>query len=90
MTENLAFLDKPTPTFDAREINRRAIQHFSIIYHMLVDMHGRPLGEVRRLNPNFVEQPHGIHRHDAPRLIEFRGPLPSHYGTYSNIYDLVQ
>ena len=35
-------------------------------------MHGRPLGEVRRLNPNFVEQPHGVHRHNGPRLAGFR------------------
>ena len=66
-------LDRPQ-TYDAREINRKAIQHWPILYNMIVDMHGRPLGEVRRLNPNFVEQPHGVHRHNGPRLVEFRGP----------------
>ena len=67
-------LDRPTTVSGRAEydINQRAVKHWSIIYHMLVDMHGRPLGEVQRLNPNHVQQPHGVHRHAAPRLSEFR------------------
>jgi hypothetical protein len=66
-------LDRPQ-TYDAREVNRKAIQHFAIIYPMLVEMHGRPLAEVQRLNPNYDEPKHGVRRHGAPQLVEFQGP----------------
>jgi hypothetical protein len=29
----------------------KAIKHFAIVYHHLVNMRGRPLGELQRLNP---------------------------------------
>lgn len=62
------------PGLDTREINRRAIKHWSTIYNMLVDWHGRPLGEVQRLgNPNLVIDPNK-RRPNGPRLIELRGP----------------
>jgi hypothetical protein len=67
-------LDRPTTVSGRAEydINAKAIKHSPILYHMIVDMHGRPLGEVRRLNPNYVERPHGVHRHNSPRLAGFR------------------
>jgi hypothetical protein len=84
MTENLALLDSPTTPdrLDYRAINARAIKHWPILYHMIVDFHGRPLGAVQRLNPNFVEQKHGVPRHGAPRLIELRGPSPWDGGSW--------
>jgi hypothetical protein len=69
-------LDRPT-TVSGRadyDLNQRAIKHWPIIYHMMVEMHGRPLAEVQRLNPNYVEPKHGVHRQNAPRLVEFHGP----------------
>lgn len=70
-------LDLPTANkFDAREINRKAVEHFSTIRHLIFDMRGFPLGEIQKLNPNYVPQPHGIRRHGAPRVVEFRGPMP--------------
>jgi hypothetical protein len=68
----LKLLDKPTQTFDAREINRAALKHWGTIQHLIFDFHGRPLGEVQRLNPNFAAQPVGVRRVGAPRLVELR------------------
>jgi hypothetical protein len=67
-------LDKPTQTFDARELSRKAIQNWTWVWGHLADFHGRPLGELARLNPNYVEPKIGVRRHGAPRLVEFRGP----------------
>ena len=62
--------------YDEREINRRAVKHWPVVYNMLVDMFGRPLGEVQRLgNPNLVNDPNK-RRPDGPRLTELRGPSP--------------
>jgi hypothetical protein len=61
-------------TIASGQISRKAIQNWPWLWNHLVDMHGRPLGDVRKLNPDYREQPHGIHRHGAPRLVEFRGP----------------
>jgi hypothetical protein len=65
-------LDRTNSTFDAREINRAAIRHWPTICHMIFDFHGRALGEVQKLNPNYVAQEPGRRRHGAPRLVEFR------------------
>jgi hypothetical protein len=70
----LKLLDKPTQTYDARELSRKAIQNWPWVWNHLVDMHARPLGEVQRLNPNFVALETGVRRHNAPRAVEFRGP----------------
>jgi hypothetical protein len=69
----LKLLDKPTQTFDAREINRKALKHWATIQHMIFDFHGRALGEVARLNPNYVEPKDPSRRRDgAPRVTELR------------------
>jgi hypothetical protein len=68
----LKLLDKPAQTFDAREISRAALKHWATIQHMIFDFHGRPLGEVQRLNPNYIAQDPGRRRHGAPRLVELR------------------
>jgi hypothetical protein len=68
----LKLLDKPTQTFDAREINRKALKHWATIQHMIFDFHGRALGEVQRLNPNFVAQEPGRRRVGAPRVVQLR------------------
>jgi hypothetical protein len=81
MTEEFALLDRPTtpdrPTadkFDAREINRKAVKHWSILYWCLVDFRGRPLGEIRALNPaNEPLVPGGVRPRGLPQLTEFSG-----------------
>jgi hypothetical protein len=84
MTENLALLDRPTTPdrLDYRSINAKAIKHWSTIYNMICDWHGRPLGEVQRLNPDFVELPHGRRRHGGPQLVLLRGPSPWDGGSW--------
>jgi hypothetical protein len=67
-------LDRPIETYDARALSRKAIQNWPWVWNHLVDTHGRPLGEIQRLDPNYVAQPVGIRRHGAPKLVEFRGP----------------
>jgi hypothetical protein len=65
------------PGFDAREINRKAVKHWSTLRHMLVDMHGRPGGEIWALNPaNQPLEPGRARPHGLPQLKEFRGPSP--------------
>jgi len=67
--------------FDAREINRKAVKHWPTIRHMIVDMHGRPLGEVRALNPaNPPLDPGRARPHGLPQLREMRGPSPFETG----------
>jgi hypothetical protein len=66
-------LDKPE-TYDSRDLSRRSIQNWAWVWHSMVDQHGRPLGEIQKLNPAYVEPKPGVHRHNAPRLVEFRGP----------------
>jgi hypothetical protein len=69
-------LDKPTAAdkFDAREINRKAVKHWSTLYHCLVDMHFRPLGDIRRLNPASAPlDPNKARPHGLPQLSEFSG-----------------
>jgi hypothetical protein len=67
-------LDRPNSTYDARELSRKAIQNWPWVWNHLVDFHGKPLGEVQRLNPNYVEPKVGVRRNGAPRLVEFQGP----------------
>lgn len=70
-------LDRPAQTFDAREINRKAVQGWHVIYHHLVSMHGRPLAAVRDLNPaNAPLDPGRARPHNEPRLSELSGPSP--------------
>jgi hypothetical protein len=66
-------LDKPS-TFDAREVNRKALKHWSVLAHMIYDFNGRALGEIAQLNENYVQQDPGRRRQAGPRLIELRGP----------------
>jgi hypothetical protein len=69
-------LDRPAADkFDAREINRRGVQLWPVLRDHLVGLNGRPTGEVRRLNPNYVAQDPGRARPSgSPQLREFRGP----------------
>jgi len=70
--------DRPS-TFDAREVNRRAVKHWPVVHNMLVDMHGRPLGDVMRLgNPALFIDPNK-RRPEGPRLVELRGPSPVNF-----------
>jgi hypothetical protein len=66
-------LDRPE-TYDARALSRKAIQNWEWVWGHLVDHHGRPLGEIQKLSPNYVQLETGVRRHGAPRLVEFRGP----------------
>jgi hypothetical protein len=69
-------LDRVAPTvdkFDAREINRAAIKHWPTICHMIFDFHGRALGEIQRLNPNYVAPSDPSRRRvGSPRVTELR------------------
>jgi hypothetical protein len=67
-------LDRPTETYDARALSRKAIANWPWVWNHLVDFHGRPLAEVAKLNPHYVQPTVGVRRHNAPRLVEFRGP----------------
>jgi hypothetical protein len=70
-------LDRPAQTFDARAINRKAVKHWSALYHCLVDMHGRALRDVRALNhANAPVEPGRPRPHAEPKLIELMGPSP--------------
>jgi hypothetical protein len=65
------------PGFDARKINRKAVKHWATLRHMMVDMHGRPGGEIRALNPaNAPLEPGRARPHGLPQLREMRGPSP--------------
>jgi hypothetical protein len=66
-------LDRPE-TYDARALSRKAIQNWEWVWGHLVDHHGRPLGEIQKLSPNYVQLETGVRGHGAPRLVEFRGP----------------
>lgn len=64
------------PSLNSRQIERLALKHWSTLRHMLFDFYGRPLSEVARLNPNYVPHDPARRRHNAPRLVELRGPSP--------------
>jgi hypothetical protein len=63
---------------DRREINRRAVKFWPQVRSMLVDMHGRPIGDLARLSPHYdaAQRADGRKRHGAPKLDTFRGPDP--------------
>jgi hypothetical protein len=70
-------LDRPNSGFDCRDINRRAVALWASIRDHIVGLNGRPLGDVARLNPNYVPQDPGRARAPGgPQLKEFRGPSP--------------
>jgi hypothetical protein len=75
-------LDRPTTTttttLDSREINRRAVALWPILRDHLVDLRGRPVGDLLRLSPNYIAQEAGRARPPgSPQLKEFRGPSSS-------------
>jgi hypothetical protein len=41
----------PSPGFDAREINRKAVKVWPTLRNLIVGMNGRPNGDIWRLNP---------------------------------------
>jgi hypothetical protein len=70
-------LDKPTPTFDCRAICRKTVQHWGVIRFLILDLHGRAVGEVRALNPaNAPIEPGKARPRNEPQFKEFRGPSP--------------
>jgi|ERR1700733_4387665 len=58
---------------DRRDIQRKLIRNWGVVYHHLVNNHGRPVG-VEHLNPNYRPNPDGFKRPGEPRLVEFSGP----------------
>jgi hypothetical protein len=66
------------PELDRRAINRKAVRHWPTIRNMITDMHGRPLGDVASLGPDY--DPRGVadgkRKHGGPQLKMFRGPSP--------------
>jgi len=71
------------PGLDTREINRRALKHWAVLYHHLVDFKGHPLDDVARLNRNYKQREPGSPRpHNAPRLVLLRGPNPYDGGSW--------
>jgi hypothetical protein len=84
--EEFPLLDKVTAAdrLDCRSISSRVLRHWPILFHMLVDFHGRPLAAVQRLgNPDLVVDP-GKRRPDGPKLVMLRGPSPLD-GSWLNI-----
>jgi hypothetical protein len=76
-------LDRPAPqldkaSIDRREINRKATKFWPQVRALITDMHGRPIGDLARLSPNFDEQAraNGRKRPGEPRLVSFLGPSP--------------
>ena len=63
-------------TVEARreaDLNQRALKHWNVIYHMLVDLRGRPLAELRRLaDPAATIDPER-YPNNGPRLNMFTG-----------------
>jgi hypothetical protein len=75
-------LDKPAK-YDAREINRRALQLWPVLQHHIFDHRGFALGEVARLSPTYVRtDPGRVRPHGTPRLSELRGPSPHDDGSW--------
>jgi hypothetical protein len=61
--------------FDCRAVNRRAVALWPHLRAHIVGIKGQPLGDVLRLNPNYVERDPGRARPaGGPQLKEFRGP----------------
>jgi hypothetical protein len=66
---------------DRREINRKAVKHFSTVRHMLADHRGKSL--IMFLGPNYKPNPENYVRYGEPRLAEFNGcsPWPNEDGS---------
>jgi hypothetical protein len=65
------------PGFDARSVNRAAVANWQTIYHHLVGLDGRPVGDILRLDPNYVPRDPGRARPPGERRIsEMSGPSP--------------
>jgi hypothetical protein len=87
MTENLALLDRPTTPdrLDYRAINAKALKHWPAIKDLVMDWHGRAVGEVARLNPAYVATDPSKRRSDGPRLVELRGPSVHDGGSWHSL-----
>jgi hypothetical protein len=75
--EPIAAPAKPDKSdLDRRAIQRKLLRHWNdVVFHMLVDVHGWPLGDVASLGPNYQPSPNGrIRGAGGPRLVGFRGP----------------
>ena len=69
-------LDKPAK-YDARAINRRAVQLWPVLRDHIVGLKGFPVGDICRLSPAYIAQDPGRARPPgSPQLKEFRGPSP--------------
>jgi hypothetical protein len=68
----------PAPSksdLDRRAIQRKLLAHWAVAFHLLVDLHGYPIGDCASLNPNYKPTPNGrIRGADGARLVGFRGP----------------
>lgn len=65
------------PGFDAREINRKAVANWQTIFHHLVGLDGRAVGDILRLDPNYVPRDPGRARPPGERRISgLSGPEP--------------
>jgi hypothetical protein len=72
--EAVAVVRPPADKFDTRSVNRKAVQHWGTVYHLLVDLRGFPSGEIRALNSaNPPLDPNKGRQQTGPRLTEFGG-----------------
>lgn len=77
-------LDRVSPKYDEREINRKAVQFWPQVYSLIVDMHGRPLPEISRLgDPGFDPSRPRKAGEVRPQLNIFKGIGPM--GQWRNI-----
>jgi hypothetical protein len=89
LTLNLAIVadDEPAPApakrpaapepYDARELSRKAVANWPLVYPMLANWHGWAHEDIRRLGPNFKPYDPSRPRPDGwPRLSGLRGPSP--------------
>jgi hypothetical protein len=67
---------KSETSYDARDLSRRAVANWSIVYRELVDWRGWAHNHVRALGPNFKPYEPGRQRPDGwPRLAGLKGPV---------------
>jgi hypothetical protein len=63
--------------FDARELSRKAIANWPIVYPMLANWHGWAHEDIRRLGPDFKAYDPSRPRPEGwPRLSGLKGPSP--------------
>jgi hypothetical protein len=70
-------LDRPTTTAERADfdLNQKVIRYWSILFHEIVDLRGKPLAVVQRLgNPSLVIDPGKRAPEGQPRLVQFMGP----------------